>query len=161
MNISNNKNIMCKLDADGKIDYGSSYFIDLFAYKGWEIIGEKFEALYADTMPKAISATIWKNILDKKRSNTIIQFASKTGTIFWLHVKLDFRINEKTRAIRSIYMYGTPVRKQVVPAIEKMYTILHNMEMKEGVLASKKYFDNYLAKNKLDFNTYFNNFLVV
>lgn len=155
------KSIMCKMDVNGVIEYANDYFIELCGFKQWEIIGKDLAANYTNDMPKLIMNYTWENILKKKKTNAIIKFKSKSMEFFWLQVKFDYKIDEKTREVRNIYLYGQPLSQKSIEKITKIYTNLSNLENQESIASAEKYLAGYLEGNNLNFEQFFDKFLTL
>ena len=153
------KSIMCKLEPNGVIEYASSYFIELCEYRNFEILGKKLDLVYNSDTPRVIIDSFWNRISLKQKTTAIVKFNTKSGDYFWLRIKLDYKIDEKSRDISNIYLYGFPVHETIIKKIEEVYLHLNDLEKKSEKKQIEKIFNDFLLEKKVTFEDFFDKIL--
>jgi PAS domain S-box-containing protein len=151
--------IMCKLESNGAIEYTSSYFTELCGYRNFELLGKKLDLIYSLDTPRVIIDSFWNRISLKQKTTAIVKFNSKSGDYFWLRIKLDYKIDENSRAISNIYLYGFPVHETVVKKIEEVYSHINDLEKKSDKKQIEKIFNDFLLEKKVTFEDFFDKIL--
>ena len=155
------KTILCKTDTSQIIEYANEYFIQLCEYTEGEIIGESIALLYHPQMPRTILNLAYKYVLNKKKVYSIARFISKSGKFFWLQIRFDFKVNQETREIQNIYLYGNAASRQSITTLTKIYDKLDKIEKESNIEIAQKYFKNYLESKNLSYDSFFNQFLTL
>ena len=159
VHVISSKPLMCKTGMHGIIEYANEYFVELSGYSEGEIIGESLELIAHPDTPKIISSLIWENISNKKRTNAIVKYISKSGNFYWLQIKLDYKVDEVSRAISNIYLYATSPDRASILKIEKIYTKLNKIENEAGYDVAQNYFKGYLENLSLTYETFIEKYL--
>ena len=146
--------IMVKTDNKGIIEYANEYFIELSGYEIGEIIGKDISLVKHPEMPDIIFDLIWESLLKKENTKAIIKNISKTGEYFWLQAKFDFKVNENTREIENFYAYYSPVSKDSITKLNKLYQVISKIEKRAGMDIAESYFLGYLEDKSQDYNEF-------
>ncbi len=157
--ITPNKVILCKTDTSQIIEYINEQFINICEYSEGEIIGDSLALLYHPQMPRTILNLAYNSILKKRKVYSIVRFISKTGKFFWLQIRFDFKVNQETREIQSIYLYGSSVSLKAKNELTKIYNRLDKIEKESNIKIAQKYFNNYLENINLNYDDFFNQYL--
>jgi len=153
------KSIMCKLAPNGAVEYASSYFVELCGYRNFEILDKKLDLVYSPDTPRIIINSFWNRISLKKKTTAIVKFNSKSGDYFWLRIKLDYKIDENSRDISNIYLYGFPVHDTIIKKIEEVYSHINDLEKKSDKKEIEKIFNDFLLEKKVTFEDFFDKIL--
>ncbi len=159
IHVISGKPIMCKTDTDSIIEYANDYFLELSEYRPGELMGESIYLLQHPDMPRTILDRALNQALTKKKGHTIVKFISKTGKYFWLQIKFDYKVDEVTRDVSNLYFYATPVSRNSITELDKLYLRLSKIEKESSLEYSEKYFSNYLENLDLDYESFFEKYL--
>ena len=147
------KVIKSKTDEVGTITYVNSVFIEVSEYTKEELIGQPHNILRHPDMPKVIFKTLWDHLKSGKNFNAIVKNLTKTGKYYWIVTNFD--IFKDSSGKPSAFLGARSfVPEAVVNIINPLYSKLLEIEANEGIDASEKHLNEFVADKGGDYVTY-------
>jgi PAS domain S-box-containing protein len=147
------KPIMVKTNVNGIIEYANEYFTELSEYEEFDLVGENIDMIRHPDMPKIIFNLIWEKLLKKQNTIAILKNITKSGSYYWLQAKFDFKVNETSREIQSIYAYYSLPSRKAISELDDLYKKLNGIEMHAGNTVCENYFFGLLEEQDLDYES--------
>ncbi len=154
INVSPSSILMCKINADGIIEYINHSFSEISGYEEFEIIGESMNTLRHPDMPQVIY-NILKERLEKNEPVKLInKQIAKDGRYFWLLSEFESKVNDNGE-LTAHYSHGVAAPSYSVHKINSLYKILLNIEEKsKSIETSKRYLIGFLEERNLSYNQF-------
>lgn len=146
--------LMSKTDLTGNIVYCNANFINVAAYDEEELIGKPHNMIRHPDTPSIIFKLLWDNLKQGKNFNAVVKNLNKKGEYYWVMNDIDF-VRDTSQNITHYSgirkAYPTEVIKE---HIEPLYSKLRDLEASEGIEASEKYLNQFLAEKGKPYNEY-------
>jgi PAS domain S-box-containing protein len=154
INVNPSSILMCKINADGIIEYVNHSFSEISGYEEYEIIGESMDVLRHPDVPQVIYDVL-KERLDKHEPIRIIsKQLAKDGRYFWLASDYETKVNDAGELVAH-YSHSVAAPSYAVHKINSLYKILSNIEAKSGnTETSKRYLIGFLEERNLNYNQF-------
>jgi len=127
--------IVSKTDIKGNIIYGNEIFISISGYEAEKLIGAKHNIVRHPDMPKAAFYLVWKTIQAKDEFFGFVKNLCADGKYYWVFATISADLDSNG----NIVSYTSVRRKphyNAIPQIKKIYSILSEIEKKEGLKSS-------------------------
>lgn len=157
--INTDETIMVKTNRFGIIEYVNMEYATISEYDIDELIGQDVSILKHPDVPSTVFDHIWEKLFKKQRTFAILKNLSKTGKYFWLQVNFDFKVNEKTRDIQSIYAYYSKASTKAKKELDILYKKIEEIENHSGIEVAENYIEGYLDEKSIDYNTLIESYL--
>lgn len=151
--------LMIKADRTGAIEYVNFDFVTMSEYEIEELIGKDMSFLNHPDMPSLVYDHIWADLFQKKRSLAIIKNITKKGKFYWLQVDIDYKVNEATREIESIYLYYSQTSRIASEELNVFYKKLKDIETHAGNEAVENFLKGYLENKELNYDSFIKTYL--
>ena len=151
--------IMVKTDRFGVIEYVNLEYASISEYDVEEIIGKDVSILMHPDVPSTVFDHIWESLFKKQRTYAILKNISKSGKYFWLQVNFDFKVNEESRNIDSIYAYYSKVSNKAKKELDVFYKKVKDIEVHAGIEVAENYLNGFLDEKELDYNSFIESFI--
>ncbi len=159
IHVLNNASIMVKTDRTGTIEYANLEYTNLSEYEVDEIIGQDVSILAHPDMPETVFNHIWESLFKKQRTYAILKNISKSGKYFWLQVNFDFKVNEETREIESIYAYYSKASNVAKVELGAIYKKIKSIEEFSGMEVAENYLNGFLDEKGIKYHNLIEKYL--
>jgi PAS domain S-box-containing protein len=148
-----NQSIVFKFSADLKLEYVNDFFTEFTGYEIHDVVGTSVEEMKHPEIPELISNILYKCVNDKKNIKLILKNATKDGKYYWFST--DFKYNvDKNGNLQSFVFYRNSPPRTALPALEKLYKKLVDIEKHASVAVAEKYLDGLLEDKNMTFEEY-------
>ena len=147
------KKIKIKVDDMGTILYVNNYFTEVTKFKVSELILKDFNTILDPSMPKMLKDYLKDISVDTDTFYFIYKGSVKNGGCYWSFVKVEPYFNEQNE-LSGFLLEGKMLPLVAVEKIEKLFSILKEIENNAGMEAAKKYFEGFLEEKDLSFNDF-------
>ena len=150
--------IVSKSDKDGNITYTNPIFMKISGYTQGELLDKPHSILRHPDMPKAVFKYLWDGLHAGNDVVAYVKNLCKDGGYYWVlaTVKTAKNPDGSFRNYMSTRRYVTENAKSF---IGELYAKILKVEKEEGVEASYKMFDDFLAQNNISDSKSFNDFM--
>ncbi len=149
--------IVSKGDAEGNITYTNPIFMKISGYTQGELLDKPHSILRHPDMPKVIFKYLWDNIKEGKEVFAYVKNLCKDGSFYWVLAQVRMAKNPDG-SFRNYVSTRKAVSDSAKETISALYTKLLKIEQEEGIEASEKALEAFLAENGQSFDT-FNEFM--
>ncbi len=150
---SSEKMLVSKTDARGVISYGNQNLMDISGYSDDDLLGTPHNILRHPDMPKAIFYLMWDSIKRGNNIMAVVKNLSKSGDHYWVTTDFDIQKNREGR-IRNYIAFRQAASRDVIKTIEPIYSKMLEIEKSEGMDASLKYIETFLAEKDISYNDF-------
>jgi len=144
--------IVSKTDAQGIIEYGNDYFVEISGYSEAELIGKPHSIVRHPDMPKVVFKMMWDRINSAKNIMAVVKNLAKDGSYYWVVTEFEPRVDPITNAIISHTAFRKAAPQKAIDAIEPIYQKLIEIEKDGGMEASEKYLRGYLEEKNVTYD---------
>ena len=150
--------IVSKADAEGNITYVNPIFIKISGYTQGELLDKPHAILRHPDMPKVIFKYLWDNIKEGRDVVAYVKNLCKDGSYYWVlaTVKMAKNPDGSFRNYMSTRRRASQKAKETIGAL---YAKLLEIEKNEGVEASEKAFNDFLAEQGISDTESFNSYM--
>jgi len=152
--------IVSKSDKDGNITYTNPIFMKISGYTQGELLDKPHSILRHPDMPKVIFKYLWDTL---KSGNDVVAYVKnlcKDGSYYWVLATVKTAKNPDG-SFRNHMSTRRCITQSAKETISELYAQLLNTEKSEGVEASQKQLEGFLAQNNInnaqEFNTFMQN----
>ncbi len=149
--------IVSKSDAEGNITYANPIFVKISGYSQGELLDKPHSILRHPDMPKVVFKYLWDNIKQGKEVVAYVKNLCKDGGYYWVLAQVRMAKNPDG-SFRNYVSTRRCVSESAKKTIGALYADLLKIEQEEGVEASEKALENFLAEHGQSFDT-FNDFM--
>jgi len=149
--------IVSKGDAEGNITYTNPIFMKISGYTQGELLDKPHSILRHPDMPKVIFKYLWDNIKEGKEVFAYVKNLCKDGSFYWVLAQVRMAKNPDG-SFRNYVSTRKAVSDSAKETISALYAKLLKIEQEEGIEASEKALESFLAENGQSFDT-FNEFM--
>lgn len=154
INISSSAVLMCKINADGIIEYVNPSFSEASGYEEYEIIGESMDILRHPDVPQVIYDVLKERMEKKEAVRLVTKQLAKDGRYFWIVSDYETKVNDSGNVI-AYYCHSTAAPTYAVHKIDSLYKILSKIESKtNNTKVSKRYLIGFLEERNLNYNQF-------
>lgn len=151
--IDETQHILFKFGSNQKLDYINTYFTEFTGYEIHDVVGKNIAILYNDLIPVTISNMITRAVEKRENIHLIINNKTKDNRLYWFVT--DFVFNEDSDGnLTSFFYYRKPPSRSAIPALEKLYKKLLDIENKASIEIAEKYLYGFLEEKKMSFQEY-------
>ena len=147
------KKIKIKIDENFRILYVNDYYTEISGFKVSEIILKPFDSILDATMPKITMDLFEKTTDDFSKFYFVIKGKIKNNNCFWSFIKVT-RMFNKYQEFSGYLLEGKLLPSNAIQQIEKMFSILTEIENNAGKDAALKYINGYLEEKNMNFNDF-------
>ncbi len=147
------KKIKIKIDDKFRILYVNDYFTNVSGFKVSEIILKNFDTILDPSMPKITLDLLEKTAEELPKFYAILKGKTKDGGCYWSFVRVTQRFNQD-REFSGYLLEGKLLPTVAISKIEKMYSVLTEIENNAGKEAALKYFNGFLEEKGVNFNEF-------
>jgi PAS domain S-box-containing protein len=155
--LNNKKYIISKTDAEGIIEYGNEYFVEISGYSEAELVGSAHNILRHPDMPKIIFKMMWARLKDGNNITAIIKNKAKDGRFYWVITEFESKKEPISGDVISHMAYRRAAPENAIKIMQPLYQKLLEIEQKSGIEASEKYLIGFLENKKLNYDTFISN----
>ena len=152
--LSQERYIVSKTDAKGIIEYGNDYFVEISGYSESELIGQPHNIVRHPDMPKVAFKLMWESLNRGKNFIAIVKNLAKDGSYYWVVTDFEPRTDPETTKIVSHTAFRKAVPQKAIDAIIPVYAKLLEIEKKDGLEASERYFYDFFKQNNTTYDNY-------
>ncbi|WP_294953588.1 PAS domain-containing protein [Sulfurovum sp.] len=149
--------IVSKGDAEGNITYTNPIFMKISGYTQGELLDKPHSILRHPDMPKVIFKYLWDNIKEGKEVFAYVKNLCKDGSFYWVLAQVRMAKNPDG-SFRNYVSTRKAISDSAKETISALYARLLKIEQEEGIEASEKALEAFLAENGQSFDT-FNEFM--
>ena len=149
--------IVSKGDAEGNITYTNPIFMKISGYTQGELLDKPHSILRHPDMPKVIFKYLWDNIKEGKEVFAYVKNLCKDGSFYWVLAQVRMAKNPDG-SFRNYVSTRKAISDSAKETISALYAKLLKIEQEEGIEASEKALEAFLAENGQSFDT-FNEFM--
>ncbi len=150
--LSTTKHIVSKTDAQGIIEYGNDYFVEISGYTETELIGQPHSIIRHPDMPKVVFKMMWDRIKQGKNIMAIVKNLAKDGSYYWVVTEFEPKLDSITGEVISYTAFRKAAPQKAIDAITPIYAKLIEIEAEGGMEASEKYLRGYLEENSTTYD---------
>lgn len=147
------KKIKIKIDENYRILYVNDYFTEISGFKVSEVILKGFETILSPSMPKITNDLFDKAADEFDKFYFILKGKINNDNCYWSFVKVSQRFNKDNEFVGYL-IEGKLLPSVAVEKIEKMFSVLTEIENNAGKEASLKYFNGYLEEKEININEF-------
>jgi PAS domain S-box-containing protein len=151
--------IVSKTDANGLIEYGNDYFVEISGYKEHELIGKPHNIIRHPDMPKIIFKLMWDRIRQNKNIFALVKNMAKDGRYYWVVTEFTTKIHPLSNKPIRHTAYRKAAPKKAVKEIEKLYATLKSIEDENGLEAAEKYLAGFLEERGQSYDEFIDELL--
>jgi len=151
--------IVSKADAEGNITYVNPIFIKISGYSQGKLIEEPHSMLRHPDMPKVIFKHLWKNIQEGRDVVAYVKNLCKDGGFYWVIATVKVAKNPDG-SFRNYMSTRKCITDSAKETIKSLYANLLAIEKSDGVEASEKALNDFLAEKGVTDNDSFNNLML-
>lgn len=141
-----NKVIMSKTDKEGIFEFANDYFVEVSGYEEYELMGKSIYCTQHPDMPEVIFKLMWEKLLRKENFPILIKNLAKNGKFYWAVSDFDFKVDEDTDELLSIYNRRKSAPRLAIAFFSKLYKKLKDIENESGIALSEKYLMGHLEE---------------
>lgn len=154
INVNPSSNLLCKINAEGIIEYVNHAFSELSGYEEFEIIGESMDILRHPDMPDVIYEVLKERLEKKEPIQLLNKMLAKDGRYFWLLSSFETKISNEDEIIAH-FSHSIAAPSYTVHKISSLYKILSKIESKsKDTVVSKRYLIGFLEERNLSYNQF-------
>jgi len=154
VNINSSAVLMCKINADGIIEYVNPSFSEASGYEEFEIIGETIDILKHPDVPQVIYDVLKERMAKKEPIRLIMKQLAKDGRYFWVLSDYETKVDDSGNLI-AYYSHSVTAPTYAVHKISSLYKILTKIESKTtSTEVSKRYLIGFLEERNLNYNQF-------
>lgn len=147
------KKIKIKVDNSRRILYVNDYFTQISGFKIPEVILKTFDYILDSSMPKMAIDILEKAAGEFEKFYFIFKGKTKDNNCYWGFARVTQRFNQQNDFLG--YLLEVKLLPSVaISKIEKLYTILTEIEKNAGKEASFKYLNGYIEEKGLNFKEF-------
>jgi len=147
------KKIKIKIDDRFRILYINDYFTNVSNFKVSDIILKDLNTILAPSMPKITLDLLEKSANEFQKFYAILKGKTKDGGCYWTFIRITQRFNQD-KSFAGYLLEGKTLPSVAVSKIEKLFSILSEIENNAGKEAALKYFNGYLEEKGVNFNEF-------
>jgi PAS domain S-box-containing protein len=150
--------IVSKSDAEGNITYVNPIFMKISGYTQGELLDEPHSILRHPDMPKVIFKYLWDNL---KKGNEVVAYVKnlcKDGCFYWVLATIKTAKNPDG-SFRNYMSTRRCITDGAKEYMTDLYSVLLEIEKKDGVEASEAAFKDFLVQENIDDAKSFNAFM--
>jgi len=146
--------IVSKTNAQGTIEYGNDYFVEISGYTEAELIGKPHSIVRHPDMPKVVFKMMWDRINSAKNIMAIVKNLAKDGSYYWVITEFEPKVDPITNKVISHTAFRKAAPQKAIDAIEPIYQKLLEIEKDGGMEASEKYLRGYLEEKGVTYDEF-------
>jgi len=150
--------IVSKSDADGNITYVNPIFTKISGYTQGELLDEPHSILRHPDMPKVIFKYLWDNLNEGNEVVAYVKNLCKDGSYYWVLATIKTAKN-MDGSFRNHMSTRRCITEDAKKYIGDFYSILLEIEKKDGFEASQSAFEDFLVKENINDAKSFNAFM--
>jgi len=147
------KKIKIKIDDKNRILYVNDYFTNITGYKVSDIILKELDTILDASMPKMTINKLEEIENQFEHSYFIFKGRTKDGDCYWSFSKITQRFNAQNE-FEGYLIEGKTAPAAAVQKINKLYTVLKEIEDNAGIDAAVKYFNGFIEEKGMNFNEF-------
>ncbi len=150
--------IVSKSDAEGNITYVNPIFMKISGYTQGELLEKPHAILRHPDMPKVIFKYLWDNIKEGRDVVAFVKNLCKDGSYYWVLATVKMAKNPDG-SFRNYMSTRRRASQRAKEAIGAFYAKLLEIEKNEGIEASEKAFNDFLAEQGISDSESFNSYM--
>jgi len=154
--LSKKRYIVSKTDANGFIEYGNDYFVEISGYKEHELIGKPHSIVRHPDMPKVVFKMMWERIKRAQNIMAVVKNLAKDGSYYWVVTEFEPKVDPISNQIISHTAFRKAAPQNAIDTMSEIYKKLIEIEKKGGVQASEKYLRGFLEDNNTTYDDFIN-----
>ncbi|MCW1360533.1 PAS domain-containing protein, partial [Campylobacter jejuni] len=120
-------------------------------YSMKEVLYKPHNIVRHPDMPKAVFKLLWEYIKNKNEIFAFVKNKTKSGDYYWVFANITVSLNEKGEAINCYSVRRAP-NKDALKTISELYKNLVECEQKDGLQASYKKLQDFIASYNISYN---------
>jgi len=154
ISVNPSTNLLCKINAEGIIEYVNHAFSEISGYDEFEIIGESMDVLRHPDMPDLIYEILKERLEKKEPIQLLNKMLAKDGRYFWLLSNFETKVDDNEKIIAH-FSHSVAAPSYTVHKINSLYKILSKIESRTGgTEVSKRYLIGFLEERNLSYNQF-------
>ena len=154
--LSPKRYIVSRTDADGIIEYGNDYFVEISGYKEDELVGQSHNLIRHPDMPRITFKLMWDRIKKGQNFMAVVKNLAKDGRYYWVFTDFESKFDPVTNKIVSHTAYRKAAPQKAIDKMIPLYKKLLELEETGGIEASEQYFNEFLKENNTDYDNFIN-----
>ena len=134
LELASDQLLIVKTDANGKFTYCNQSFIQIFGYQEQQILGQHFESIKHQDMPKGIYHLLWDTVKQKREFNGYLKICTNNGNHYWTFAN----ITPFYDSIGSIAGYTCALRHPNLGAVTMFAMYYEQMREEEQITNDAK-----------------------
>ena len=151
--LDENDFIVSKTDTQGKIIYCNEIFAKMAGYSPADLIGANHNLIRHPDMPRVAFKHAWNLIQNKKEFFGFVKNLCADGSYYWVFTYITADIDSSEKIISYTSVRRKPPRSAINKIIP-LYKLFLDAEKNGGVSASEKLLNDYLDKNKVEYDEF-------
>ena len=147
------KDIVCRFSTDLHIDYINEFFTEFSGYEIHEVIGMSVDAMKHPSIPQTVNNIIERSVQQHKNINLILKNETRNGDYYWFMTDFKFNYDESGNLSSITYYRKSPPRLPI-PALEKLYKKLVDIEKHASLDVAEKYLRGFLEERGMTMEEY-------
>jgi PAS domain S-box-containing protein len=147
------KMLVSKTDAKGKITYVNDEFMKIVGFTETELIGQPHNMVRHPDMPRIIFKMLWDYLKRGSEIHAYVKNLCKDGSYYWVlaNVTPSYDVHDKVIGFHSARRYP---KKSSLEIIKPLYVKLLAEENRGGIAASEEYLQKILDEKGMDYEEF-------
>jgi PAS domain S-box-containing protein len=138
--------IVSRGDGEGNITYANPIFFKISGYTQSELIDKSHNIIRHPDMPKVMFKILWDKLKAGKSVKVFVKNLSKDGSFYWVFADVKVATNPDG-SFRNFVSTRKTMSKNARDIIEPLYANLIKIENSDGMIASQKALEEFLANS--------------
>ena len=151
--------IVSKADAEGNITYVNPIFMKISGYTQGDLLDKPHAILRHPDMPKVIFKYLWENLKEGRDVVAYVKNLCKDGSFYWVMATLKVAKNPDG-SFRNYMSTRKSITDSAKETIISLYENLLEIEKSDGVEASEKALNAFLAGKGVTDSDSFNKLMI-
>jgi len=157
--VGNTDLIVSKSDAEGNITYTNPIFMKISGYSQGDLLDKPHAILRHPDMPKVIFKYLWKNLKEGKDVIAYVKNLCKDGSFYWVIATVKMAKNPDG-SFRNYLSTRRRITDSAKETITPLYAKLLEIEKSDGIEASEKALNDFLAEKGVTDGDSFNKLML-
>jgi len=151
--------IVSKSDAEGNITYTNPIFMKISGYSQGDLLDKPHAILRHPDMPKVVFKYLWSNLKEGRDVIAFVKNLCKDGSFYWVLATVKMAKNPDG-SFRNYMSTRRGITDAAKSAIVPLYAKLLEIEKSDGVEASEKALNAFLAEKGVTDSDSFNKLML-
>jgi len=157
--VRNTDLIVSKSDAEGNITYTNPIFMKISGYSQGDLLDKPHAILRHPDMPKVIFKYLWENLKEGKDVIAYVKNLCKDGSFYWVIATVKMAKNPDG-SFRNYLSTRRRITDSAKETITSLYAKLLEIEKSDGIEASEKALNDFLAEKGVTDGDSFNKLML-